>query len=95
MTLMIVRHGSFEIDDNRRRVDHGALWDFLSTEAYWGRFRTPAQISGQVASAFRVVAAYDGGDMVGFSRAWSDGVSSAYLGDVYVVRRCRGQGRPR
>ncbi len=89
---MITNHGIFELDDDRLRVDHGALWEFLSTEAYWGRFRTPEQVRAQVASAWRVVAAYEGTAMVGFSRAWSDGVSSAYLGDVYVIRRCRSQG---
>lgn len=89
---MITTHGGFELDDDRTRVDHEALWAFLSTEAYWGRFRTPDQVAAQVASAWRIVAAYEGPAMVGFSRAWSDGVSSAYLGDVYVLRRCRGRG---
>jgi RNAse (barnase) inhibitor barstar len=31
----------FELDDDPARVDLDAVWDFLSTEAYWGRDRSP------------------------------------------------------
>ncbi len=49
-------------------------------------------IRGQIASAWRVVGAYDrSGAMVGFARAASDG-SIAYLADVYVLRGHRGAG---
>lgn len=84
----------YALDDDRDRVDQDVLWDFLSTQAYWGRFRTRAQVQAQVASAFRVVAAYSTGSgaMVGFARSWSDGVSSAYLGDVFVLPGHRGRG---
>ena len=43
--------------------------------------------------AWRVVGCYaaDGG-MVGFARAFSDGVATAYLADVYVLPEHRGAG---
>jgi GNAT superfamily N-acetyltransferase len=84
----------YELDDDRRRVDFDVLWKFLSTEAYWGRFRTRAQVEDQVRSAWRVVAVYevDTGKMVGFARAFSDGVMSAYLADVFVSGEARGHG---
>ena len=65
------------------------VWEYLSTEAYWGRWRTRADIEAQLASAWRVVGAYraDTGEQVGFARAVSDGVGFAYLADVFVAAR--------
>lgn len=84
----------FEIDDDRGRVDRDVLWEFLSTQAYWGRFRDRATVERQLDGAWRVVAAYrtSDGAMVGFARAVSDGEALAYLADVFVVEEARGQG---
>ncbi len=82
----------YELDDDRARVDVDALWSFLSTEAYWARWRRRSDVEAQLRSAWRVVAAYDGDGMVGFARAISDGVALAYLADVYVEERARGDG---
>ena len=86
-------HEEYDISDDPRRVDLDAVWGFLSTDAYWGRWRTRAHVEQQVARAWRVVGAYDrSGAQVGFARALSDGVALAYLADVYVLERCRGLG---
>lgn len=84
----------FETDDDARRVDRDAVWEFLSTEAYWGRNRTRDAFDRQVDGAWRVVAAYQkpGGRLLGFARAFSDGVLSAYLADVFVLPAARGHG---
>jgi GNAT superfamily N-acetyltransferase len=87
----------YELDDDPARVDVDAAWAFLSTEAYWGRWRTRDVLAAQIASAWRVVGVYAGagdgaGDMVGFARAFSDGAATAYLADVYVLRGHRGHG---
>ena len=84
----------FEIDDDRTRVDRDVLWEFLSTKAYWGRFRDRAKVERQLESAWRIVAAYraDDGRMIGYARAFSDGEASAYLADVFVVEDARGSG---
>ena len=84
--------GDYEIDDDPARIDAGAAVAFLTTEAYWGRWRDEADIRGQIAAAWRVVGAYDrAGAMVGFARAFSDG-GNAYLADVYVLPAHRGAG---
>jgi GNAT superfamily N-acetyltransferase len=89
----MVTHGTYEIDDDPARLDVEAIWRFLSTEAYWGRGRSPDDVGRQVEGAWRVVASYDGqGRLVGFARALSDGVGLAYLADVYVAPDHRGQG---
>ncbi|WP_027928299.1 GNAT family N-acetyltransferase [Amycolatopsis benzoatilytica] len=86
--------GEYEMDDSRSRVDLDVVWGFLSTEAYWGRWRTRDQVETAIAGSWRVVGAYarEDGRQVGFARAFSDGVTSAYLGDVFVVESARGSG---
>ena len=91
---MITSCDPYELDDDAARIDEDAAWQFLSTEAYWGRFRTRGDFSAQLATAWRVVGVYETatGRMIGFARAVSDGVAFAYLADVYVLPEARGQG---
>lgn len=85
---------TYEFDDDPQRLDVGGIWAFLSTEAYWHRWRTRYDVQSQISSAWRVVGLYviETGQMVGFARAMSDGVSDAYLADVYVQSEHRSQG---
>jgi GNAT superfamily N-acetyltransferase len=75
-------------------VDRDVVWAFLSTEAYWGRWRDRATVEAQLDGAWRLVGAYDAetGRMVGFARTVSDGAHVAYLADVFVVSDRRGEG---
>lgn len=84
----------YELDDDPTRIQRDVVWEWLSTEAYWGRWRTREQIEAQLDSAWRVVGVYrtDTAEQVGFARAVSDGVGFAYLADVFVLRDHRGQG---
>ena len=84
----------YELDDDPARIDVDAVWGFLSTQAYWGRFRTRADLEAQLSSAWRVVGVYDeaSGAQVGFARGISDGVALAYLADVFVLEAHRGRG---
>ncbi len=81
----------YELDDDPGRVDLDAVWNFLSTEAYWGRDRSREAVEGQVREAARVVGLYHEDRQVGFARVVSDG-RIAYLADVYVVGEHRGRG---
>ena len=84
--------GNYELDDDPARIDPAAAAAFLTTEAYWGRWRAEQDIRRQIATAWRVIGAYDAaGAMVGLARAISDG-GSAYLADVYVLSAHRGRG---
>ena len=84
--------GSYELDDDPARIDPAAAAAFLTTEAYWARWRAEPDIRRQIDAAWRVIGAYDAaGAMVGFARAISDG-GSAYLADVYVLPAHRGRG---
>jgi GNAT superfamily N-acetyltransferase len=91
---VIFEHEGYQLDDDPGRIDSEAAWEFLSTDAYWGRERTRDDFEAQLKSAWRVVGVYEagGGRMIGFARAFSDGVAAAYLADVYVLPEARGHG---
>ena len=82
----------YALDDDPARVDLDAVWAFLSTDAYWGRYRSREHVEQQVRGAWRVVGCYLGAEQVGFCRAVSDGVALAYLADVYILPTHRGHG---
>ncbi|HXP28445.1 MAG TPA: GNAT family N-acetyltransferase [Solirubrobacteraceae bacterium] len=87
--------GGFELDDDRARIDIDEVHRFISTESYWGLGRSRELVERTVAGSARVVGLYDGsesGRQIGFARAISDGVSLAYLADVYVLEPYRGRG---
>jgi GNAT superfamily N-acetyltransferase len=92
--MVIFNFGAYELDDDASRTDRDAVWEFLSSEAYWGRTRSRADFDAQLASAWRVVGAYETatGRQVGFARAISDGVAFAYLSDVFILAGARGGG---
>ena len=90
--VMRMTAGHYELDDDPGRIDPGAAVAFLTTEAYWARWRSAEDIKRQITGAWRVVGVYDrAGAMVGFARAFADG-ANAYLGDVYVLPEHRGAG---
>jgi len=82
----------YEFDDDPDRVDPDVVWGFLSTDAYWGRWRSREDVVRQVSGAWRVAGAYADTTMVGFARAVSDGVAFAYLADVFILDDHRGRG---
>ena len=87
-----VLDGGFELDDDPRRVDVGAVHAFISGESYWGAGRPRELVARAIAGSTRVVGLYRAGEQVGFARAVSDGATVAYLADVYVLRPYRGRG---
>ena len=93
MSVRLLDSG-YELDDDPARVDRDVVWEFLSTEAYWGKSRDRGDFERQFAGAWRVVGAYEAGTgaQAGFARAVSDGVAFAYLADVFVLPAARGGG---
>ena len=92
--MVIFSFDVYEIDDDPGRIDMDAVWEFLSTEAYWGKYRSRADFEAQMVSAWRVVGVYESatGRQVGFARAISDGVAFAYLADLFILADARGGG---
>jgi predicted N-acetyltransferase YhbS len=84
--------GGFELDDDPARIDVDAVHRFLSQESYWARQRSRETNERLVREAARVVGLYRDERQVGFARAVTDGVTIAYLADVYVLEEHRGRG---
>ena len=82
----------YELDDDRERVDVDAVHAYLSGEAYWAKGRPRTEVERLVRESQRIVGLYKDGAQIGFCRAASDGVSFAYLADVYVLPAHRGRG---
>ena len=38
----------YDLDDDPARIQRDVVWDFLSTRAYWGRWRTRDQLETQI-----------------------------------------------
>ena len=83
---------SLELDDDRARVDRAEVHRFLCDESYWAKGRPRETQDRLIEEASRVVGLYDGDRQIGFCRAVTDGVSFAYLADVYVLPAYRGRG---
>jgi GNAT superfamily N-acetyltransferase len=81
-----------ELDDDKARVDRAEVHRFLSEESYWAAGRPRRTQDLLIDEAARIVGLYDGGRQIGFCRAATDGVSFAYLADVYVLPAYRGRG---
>jgi GNAT superfamily N-acetyltransferase len=83
----------YELDDDPVRIDHDAVFRFLSEEAYWALGRPREVVDATIDGAARVVGLYHDGRQVGFVRVVSDGYTVAYVCDVYVLEEHRGHGR--
>ncbi len=91
--LMVRRlAGGFELDDDPARLDVDAIHHFISEISYWGLGRSRERVVETIAGSRRVMGLYRGSEQVGFARAVSDGVTVAYLADVYVLEAHRGLG---
>ena len=84
--------GGCELDDDPARIDLDAVYEFLSTEAYWAKGRSRETVERLIREASRVVGLFHAERQIGFARTVSDGQSFAYLADVYVLPEYRGRG---
>ncbi|HVF30939.1 MAG TPA: GNAT family N-acetyltransferase [Pyrinomonadaceae bacterium] len=83
--------GMVEISNDRSRIDVDMIHRFLTTETYWAQTRTYEQTRAAIANSLCFSAFVDG-VFAGFGRVVSDFATFAYVGDVFVFDRFRGQG---
>jgi GNAT superfamily N-acetyltransferase len=85
--------GGLELDDEKDRIDREEVHRFICEESYWAKGRARETQDRLIDEAERVVGLYEGTTrQIGFCRAASDGISFAYLADVYVLDAYRGRG---
>ncbi len=85
------RDDGYLLSDDRDRIDVELVHRWISTDSYWAAGRTLAQMRGAIEGSVPV-GVYRDGRQVAFARAVTDGVTFAYVADVYVDRSCRGLG---
>lgn len=85
-------NGGYELDDDRARIDLAAVHRYLSEDSYWAQGRTYEHQFELNRAAARVVGLYRQDRQLGYARAISDGVSLAYLADLFVLPEQRGRG---
>ena len=81
----------YEVDDDRGRIDVDAVHAYL-TQAYWALGRSRDVVADIACTSARVVGVYHDGAQIGYARVLSDGHTTAYLADVYVLEEHRGRG---
>jgi len=89
---VISTHESYELSDDKDRLEVAKVADWLATDAYWaiGRPRATVQASIAGSDAYGVYAA--DGEQVAFCRVVTDRATFGWLCDVYVDRAHRGSG---
>jgi GNAT superfamily N-acetyltransferase len=84
----------YELDDDPERVDVDAVHAWISERSYWAPGRSREVMSAAIAGSRRVIGLYaPDGAQAGFARVVSDGITFAYLADVFIFEEHRGEGR--
>jgi N-acetylglutamate synthase-like GNAT family acetyltransferase len=84
------RRGEYIVTDDLSRMDISRIHQWLSQEAYWSMGRSLEDVVESLRQS-RTYAVLRNGEQVGVGRAITDGVSFAYLCDVFVAEPYRNQ----
>ncbi|MGH3273400.1 MAG: GNAT family N-acetyltransferase [Streptosporangiaceae bacterium] len=85
------RRGDYEVTDDLSRMDLTSIHQWLSQEAYWSLGRTLAEVTQSLGRS-RTYGVLHAGQQVAVGRVITDGVTFAYICDVFVAAPSRGQG---
>lgn len=83
----------FEFSADQARLDHERIHGWLAEESYWALGRTRAAQDAAI-TASRNYGVYDreNGEQLAYARVVTDGVTFAWLCDVFVSVEARGRG---
>lgn len=82
--------GEYTISTDRQRLDIDFIHAFL-TSSYWAKGRSRERVVQSIEHSVPF-GLYHGERQIGFARVLTDYIVLAYLADVFVVDRYRGQG---
>jgi GNAT superfamily N-acetyltransferase len=83
---------TYEVSSDAQRFDRDRFHTWISGHSYWARGRT-RDVTERACDASLLWGAFaGGGEMVGAARVVSDGVTFAWLCDVFVDEAHRGRG---
>lgn len=84
--------GDYRISTDRQYLDIEILHEAMRQEAYWARDLEIGRLTQAVRCSLPFGAYDAAGALVGFCRVVTDGAMFAYLRDVFITSRHRGQG---
>ena len=92
MTHHVTRHGEYEISTDPSRIDLDVLHRYLRDESYWAAGRSRETVEASVPASLNFGAYDASGAMVGAARVVTDGITFAWLCDVFVLEPHRDKG---
>ena len=81
----------FEISTEPARLDFGVIHGFLSKNADWRAGTSRSELEADLADSL-CFGLYEAGQQIGFASVTTDFTSFAYLTDVFILEKHRGQG---
>jgi GNAT superfamily N-acetyltransferase len=91
MDILTVHRGDFTISTDSSKLDLPFIHEFLSKEAYWSK-NIPYEVVQAAARNSLNFGVFHEGQQVGYARVITDYATIAYLGDVFIITKFRGQG---
>ncbi|MEM9151326.1 MAG: GNAT family N-acetyltransferase [Cyanobacteria bacterium P01_F01_bin.3] len=86
------RHIQFRYTSVFTQAQLAQLCELFAAAAFWAKDRRPEEMERAIAHSNPVVTAWDGDNIIGFSRATSDGVFRATIWDVVIHPDYQGAG---
>ena len=83
---------SFTFSNDRALIDRDLVHRWLSEESYWAKGRSRATQDAAIDASRNYSIRDDADRQVGYARVVTDGVTFAWLCDVFVDERARGHG---
>jgi len=90
ITLLLHGPGAWRLRLKRGGIQQ--LQNLLDRHSFWAQGRHPSALKRMLAGSQASVSAWQGGELIGFGRATSDGLYRAVLWDVVVAESHQGQG---
>jgi GNAT superfamily N-acetyltransferase len=81
----------FEISTNKLLLDRDMICQYLAKESYWSRHIPFEKVNSSIDNSM-CFGLYKDGCQLGFARVITDKATFAYLCDVFVLKKFRGQG---
>jgi GNAT superfamily N-acetyltransferase len=85
------RRGDFVISTDRLRLQLDFIHDFLANSSYWAQGRSLEVLQRSIENSLNF-GVFQGDEQVGFARVVTDYATFAWLADVFIVEKYRGQG---
>ncbi|GAB3909318.1 GNAT family N-acetyltransferase [Larkinella knui] len=89
---MEVHQGKYTISTDPSRLQIEVIHDFLAHHSYWATGISRETLQKQMDHSTLHFGLYEGENLIGYAQVLTNYTSFAYLGNVFVLEKYRGQG---